>query len=61
MIKFNNNMHFEAGIKFIFFLVLFGVANYLMMLIRYENDMKKNRFLQKQKISKLYPKGSFIL
>ena len=54
-------MNFEAGIRFIIFLVLFGSANYLMMLRRYENDIRKRKFLQQQKISKLYPKGSFIL
>ena len=53
-------MNFEAGIRFIVFLVIFGVTNYLMMLIRYENDNKKKKFLQHKKISKLYPKGSFI-
>ena len=31
-------MNFEAGIRFIVFLVIFGVTNYLMMLRRYEND-----------------------
>jgi len=53
-------MNFEAGIRFIVFLVLFGVTNYLMMLRRYENEIKKMEFLQYEKISKLYPKGSFI-
>ena len=53
-------MNFDAGVRFILFLVFFGVANYLMMLRRYENDIKKRKFLQHKKISKLYPKGSFI-
>jgi len=53
-------MNFEAGIRFIVFLLIFGVTNYLMMLRRYENDIKKRKFLQHEKISKLYPKGSFI-
>ena len=53
-------MNFEAGIRFIFFLVILGVANYLMMLRRYENDIKKKKYLQQEKISRLYPKGSFI-
>ena len=53
-------MNFEAGIRFIMFLIIFGVANYLMMLRRYENDIKKKKYLQQEKISKLYPKGSFI-
>jgi len=53
-------MNIEAGIKFILFLVLFGVTNYLMMLRRYENEIRKRKFLQKNKISKLYPEGEFI-
>jgi len=53
-------MNFVAGIRFIIFLLLFGVANYLMMLRRYENEIKKRKSLQYKKISKLYPKGSFI-
>ena len=53
-------MNFEAGIRFIVFLIIFGVANYLMMLRRYENDIKKKKYLQQEKISRLYPKGSFI-
>ena len=50
-------MNFEAGIRFIVFLAFFGVTNYLMMLRRYEKDIRKRDFLQKQKISKLYPKS----
>jgi len=53
-------MNFEAGIRFIVFLVIFGVTNYLMMLRRYENDIKKKKLLQHKKILRLYPKGSFI-
>ena len=53
-------MNFEAGIRFIVFLVIFGFTNYLMMLRRYENDIKKKKYIQQEKISKLYPKGSFI-
>jgi len=53
-------MNFEEGIKFIMFLIIFGVTNYLMMLRRYENDIKKKKYLQQEKISRLYPKGSFI-
>ena len=53
-------MNFDAGIRFIVFLIFFGVTNYLMMLRRYENDLKKKKYLQQEKISKLYPKGSFI-
>jgi len=32
-------MNFEAGIRFIMFLIIFGVTNYLMMLSRYENNI----------------------
>ena len=53
-------MNFEAGIRFIMFLIIFGFTNYIMMLRRYENDIKKKKYLQQEKISKLYPKGSFI-
>jgi len=53
-------MNFEAGIRFIVFLVLFGGTNYLMMLRRYEKDISKKKFLQQKKIAKLYPKGSLI-
>jgi len=53
-------MNLEAGIRFIVFLVIFGVTNYVMMLRRYENDIKKKKFLQHKKISKLHPKDSLI-
>ena len=53
-------MNFDAGIRFIVLLIIFGVTNYLIMLRRYENDLKKKKFLQHKKISRLYPKGSFI-
>ena len=53
-------MNIEAGIRFIMFLIIFGVTNYLMMLRRYGNDIKKKKYLQQKKISRLYPKGSFI-
>ena len=53
-------MNFEAGIRFIVILIIFGFTNYLMMLRRYENDIKKKKYLQQKKISRIYPKGSFI-
>ena len=53
-------MNLEAGFQFIIFLVLFGFVNYLMMLKRYENDFKKRQLIQKNRISNLYPKGTFI-
>ena len=42
-------MNFEAGIRFIVFLIIFGVTNYLMMLRRYENDIKKKEIITTQK------------
>ena len=53
-------MNIDSGIRFIFFLVIFGFTNYLLMLRRYEKDLKKKKFLQQKKISRLYPKGSLI-
>ncbi|MBW3056145.1 hypothetical protein CU311_01830 [Prochlorococcus marinus str. MU1402] len=59
-IKLNIHMNFDAGIRFIVFLIIFGFTNYLMMLKRYEKDIKKKKYLQQEKISRLYPKGSYI-
>ena len=53
-------MNLEAGFQFIIFLVLFGFTNYLIMLKRYKNDLKKKQLIQKNRISNLYPKGTFI-
>ena len=53
-------MNLEAGFQFITFLFLFGFTNYLMMLKRYENDLKKRQIIQKNRIAELYPKGTFI-
>ena len=53
-------MNIEAGFRFIIFLFLFGSTNYLMMLKRYENDLKKRQTAQKKRIAELYPKGTFI-
>ena len=53
-------MNLEAGFQFITFLFLFGFTNYLMMLKRYENDLKKRQIIRKNRIVELYPKGSFI-
>ena len=53
-------MDLEAGFRFIIFLVLFGFTNYLMMLKRYENDLKKKQIIRKNRIAVLYPKGTFI-
>ena len=53
-------MNFEAGIRFIVFLVIFGFTNYLLMLRRYEKEIKKKKLLQRKKILRLYPKGSLI-
>ena len=53
-------MNLEAGFQFIIFLFLFGSTNYLMMLKRYENDLKKKNIIQKNRVAELYPKGTFI-
>ena len=53
-------MNLEAGFQFSIFLVLFGFTNYLMMLKRYENDLKKRQLTRKNRIADLYPKGTFI-
>ena len=53
-------MNLEAGFRFIIFLALFGFTNYLIMLKRYENDLKKRQIKQKNRIAVLYPKGTFI-
>ena len=53
-------MNLEAGFRFIIFLALFGFTNYLMMLKRYENELKKRQIIQKNRIAVLYPKGTFI-
>jgi len=53
-------MNLEAGFEFIILLFLFGLTNYLMMFKRYENDLKKRQIIQKNKISSLYPKRTFI-
>ena len=53
-------MKFIAGFELIIFLIFFGFANYLMMLRRYKNDLKKKQIIQRNKIAVLYPKGTFI-
>ena len=53
-------MNLEAGFRLIIFLALFGFTNYLMMLKRYENELKKRQIIQKNRIAVLYPKGTFI-
>ncbi len=53
-------MTLETGLRFLVFLVIFGFTNYLMMLRRYEKDLKKRKLIQKNKISTLYPKGKFV-
>jgi len=53
-------MNFDAGIRFIVFLIIFGVTNYLKMLRRYEKNIKKKKLLQHQKITRLNTKGSYI-
>ena len=53
-------MTLVTGLRFFAFLVIFGFTNYLMMLRRYEKDLKKRKLIQKNKISTLYPKGTFV-
>ena len=53
-------MSVKAGFEFIIFLILFGFTNYLMMLRRYEYDIRKQNLKQRLTISKLYPKGTYI-
>ena len=53
-------MNLETGLRFLVFLVIFGFTNYLMMLRRYEKDLKQRKLIQKNKISTLYPKGTFV-
>ena len=53
-------MDIETGFKFVLFLITVGILNYLMMLARYESDLKKIKMIKRNKISKLYPKGTFI-
>ena len=53
-------MNLLSGFEFILFMTLFGLANYLMMLRRYENDVKKRKIIQKNRIAVLYPKGTTI-
>ena len=53
-------MSLESGLRFLVFLLIFGFSNYVMMLIRYEKDLRKRKMIQKNRISSLYPKGTFI-
>ena len=53
-------MTLETGLRFFAFLVIFVFTNYLMMLRRYEKDLRKRKLIQKNKISTLYPKGTFV-
>ncbi len=53
-------MTLETGLRFFVFLAIFGFTNFLMMLRRYEKDLQKRKLIQKNKISTLYPKGTFV-
>ncbi len=53
-------MALETGLRFFAFLIIFGFKNYLIMLRRYEKDLRKRKLIQKNKISTLYPKGTFV-
>ena len=54
------DMNFEAGFEFIALLLLFGSINYVMMLRRYENDLKIKKNAQIKAVSRLYPKNTFV-
>ena len=54
------NMNYASGFQFIVFLLLFGSINYVFMLRRYENDMRKKKYNQVKAISRLYPKNYFV-
>ena len=56
----NEVMNFWAGFEFILFLILFGLINFLIVLKRYEYDLRKQKLTRRTKISKLYPSGTFI-
>ena len=53
-------MSLESGLRFLVFLLIFAFTNYFMMLIRYEKDLRKRKIIQRNRISSLYPKGTFI-
>ena len=53
-------MDIEAGFKFVIFLIIFGALNYFIMLARYKYHLKETKMIKKNKISKLYPKNTFI-
>ncbi len=53
-------MNILAGMEFLIFLIIFGSINYLFMMKRFNKDNLKKKYNQLEKISKLYPKGSFI-
>ena len=42
-------MSLGSGFQFIIFLFLFGFTNYLMMLKRYQNDVKRRKLQQKNR------------
>ena len=51
-------MNIEAGFKFVLFLIILEILNYLAMLTRYETHSMKIKMINK--ISKLYTKGTFL-
>ena len=53
-------MNLIAGYEFVFLLIIIGYINYLFMLKRYRNDIKKRKINQYNKIAKLYPEGTII-
>ncbi len=53
-------MNLIAGFQFLFILTVFGFINYLFMIKRYTKDIKNKKLSQYKKITRLYPKGTFI-
>ena len=53
-------MNLLGGFYFLFLIMFFGYINYLFMMRRYKNDLKKRQVSQFKNISRLYPKGTFI-
>lgn len=53
-------MNIVAGLEFFLLLIIFGLINFSIMLMRYTNDLKRKRISQLKKIASLYPKGTYI-
>ena len=53
-------MNIFAGIQFIVSILIFGIINYYLMLKRFKKETQIKKSIQIKKISRLYPKGTFI-